>query len=333
MTPARSSPDNSGLAQYDDAGRLLDATGVQIPGVLDDLYGGSAAGRSYGVTWRGGAPQFTLWAPTAQNVTLLVGSAAGTDAAERGRLLVRERQEIWENALYRYEVTVYAPSTGKVETNVVTDPYSLALTTDSTYSVAVDLDDPAGKPALWAKTPAPKLARAVDSTIYELHVRDFSISDTTVPAAHRGTYLAFADEGNGTKHLRQLAQAGLNTVHLLPTFDIASIPETASRRIAGLRPQVVRAGLRAAAGLRHRGRRRRTASTGATTRTTGSRRRVVRDGQGRSGPGRRVPHDGRRAAQVRAAGRARPGLTTTRRRPVRRRRPCSTRWCPATTSG
>jgi len=30
-----------GLAQYDDAGRLLDATGVQIPGVLDDLYGSS----------------------------------------------------------------------------------------------------------------------------------------------------------------------------------------------------------------------------------------------------------------------------------------------------
>ena len=121
---------------------------------------------------------------------------------------------------------VYAPSTGKVETNVVTDPYSVALTTDSAYSVAVDLNDPAGKPALWSTTPSPKLARGVDSTIYELHVRDFSINDSTVPAAHRGTYLAFADEGNGTKHLRSLAAAGLNTVHLLPTFDIASIPET-----------------------------------------------------------------------------------------------------------
>ena len=216
-----------GLAQYDDAGRLLDATGVQIPGVLDDLYGGSAAGRSYGVTWRGGVPQFTLWAPTAQNVTLLVGSQrVPMQRSTDGSWSVNGKRS-WESALYRYEVTVYAPSTGKVETNVVTDPYSLALTTDSKYSVAVDLDDQAGKPALWAKTPAPKLERAVDSTIYELHVRDFSINDTTVPAAHRGTYLAFADEGNGTKHLRQLAQAGLNTVHLLPTFDIASIPESA----------------------------------------------------------------------------------------------------------
>ena len=63
-------------------------------------------------------------------------------------------------------------------------------------------------------------------------MRDFSINDPTVPAAHRGTYLAFADEGNGTKHLRKLAQAGLNTVHLLPTFDIASIPETGQQQPA-----------------------------------------------------------------------------------------------------
>ncbi|TWD83363.1 pullulanase-type alpha-1,6-glucosidase [Kribbella amoyensis] len=214
-----------GLAQYDDAGRLLDATGVQIPGVLDDLYGGSAANRSYGVTWHGGVPRFTVWAPTAQKVDLLAGSQRIAMRPNSDGSWSVDGRRSWANALYRYEVTVFAPSTGKVETNAVTDPYSVALTTDSTYSVAVDLDDPAGKPSLWSHTPAPKLARPVDSTIYELHVRDFSINDPTVPAAHRGKYLALADEGNGTKHLRKLAQAGLNTVHLLPTFDIASIPE------------------------------------------------------------------------------------------------------------
>ena len=35
-----------GLAQYDDAGRLLDATGVQIPGVLDDVYGDATGART-----------------------------------------------------------------------------------------------------------------------------------------------------------------------------------------------------------------------------------------------------------------------------------------------
>ncbi|HEY0470971.1 MAG TPA: alpha-amylase family glycosyl hydrolase, partial [Kribbella sp.] len=146
-----------GLAQYDDAGRLLDATGVQIPGVLDDLYGGSASGRSYGVTWHGGNPRFTLWAPTAQQVTLLVGSQrVAMERNDDGSWFVNGPGS-WQNALYRYEVKVFAPSTGKVETNVVTDPYSLALTTDSAYSVAVNLDDPAGKPALWSGTPSPRL--------------------------------------------------------------------------------------------------------------------------------------------------------------------------------
>ncbi|GMA88077.1 hypothetical protein GCM10025868_33270 [Angustibacter aerolatus] len=51
-----------------------------------------------------------------------------------------------------------------------------------------------------------------------------------MPKAHRGTYLAFADAGNGTKHLRALAEAGLNTVHLLPTFDITSVPERRSQQ-------------------------------------------------------------------------------------------------------
>ena len=74
------------------------------------------------------------------------------------------------------------------------------------------------------------LKQSVDSTIYELHVRDFSISDPTVPAAHRGSYLAFADDGDGTKHLRALASAGLNTVHLLPTFDIATIEEDRTKQ-------------------------------------------------------------------------------------------------------
>ena len=132
---------------------------------------------------------------------------------------------------YLYEVRVFAPTTGEVETNRVTDPYSVALTLGSTRSVAVDLDRRATQPAVWRTSPSPRLRRAVDSTIYELHVRDFSVSDPAVPAAHRGSYLAFDDEaGRGYRHLQELARAGLDTVHLLPTFDIASIPEDPARQ-------------------------------------------------------------------------------------------------------
>src|SRR5690606_39628733 len=116
----------------------------------------------------------------------------------------------------------------KVETNRVTDPYSVALTVNSTRSVAVDLADKKFQPKQWRKTESPVIDKPVDRAIYELHIRDFSIGDDTVPEAERGTYLAFTRDGAGTKQLRQLSDAGINTVHLLPSFDIASIEEERS---------------------------------------------------------------------------------------------------------
>ncbi|MGL5858915.1 MAG: pullulanase-type alpha-1,6-glucosidase [Angustibacter sp.] len=219
------------VGQYDASGRLTDASGVQVPSVLDALYPG-AADRELGVTWRGGWPTFAVWAPTAQDVALLIAPREHSGAPRRvsmrrdadGVWSVRGRRS-WQDATYRYDVRVYAPTTRAIERNLVTDPYSRSLTADSTRSVAVDLADPSLRPGQWRTTPSPRLARSVDSTIYELHVRDYSITDAEVPAAHRGTYLAFADDGAGREHLRELADAGLNTVHLLPTFDITSVPE------------------------------------------------------------------------------------------------------------
>jgi pullulanase-type alpha-1,6-glucosidase len=123
-------------------------------------------------------------------------------------------------------VTVYVPTQDEVVTNVVTDPYSLALTTNSTRSVLADLRARSLAPRGWDRLAKPALAQPEDSTIYELHVRDFSITDETVPTAHRGTYLAFTDaDSDGMRHLRGLARAGMNTLHLLPSNDIATIEE------------------------------------------------------------------------------------------------------------
>nr|BFF18778.1 hypothetical protein GCM10025730_22990 [Promicromonospora thailandica] len=226
-----------------DGETLTAATGVQVPGVLDDLF---ATDRALGVTWQGERASFALWAPTARSVTLQVWPA-GTRLDKEPRTFPMTRQKDgawtyaaakhgghgrpggikdWQGARYRYAVEVYVPGTGQVETNVVTDPYSVGLTLDSTHSVAVDLDATTWQPKVWRTTKAPVVERPVDQTIYELHVRDFSIADQTVPERLRGTYGAFGVKGSdGMRHLRSLADAGLTTVHLLPTFDIATIAE------------------------------------------------------------------------------------------------------------
>ncbi|MCI9888274.1 pullulanase-type alpha-1,6-glucosidase [Micrococcales bacterium 31B] len=221
------------VAQTAADGTLAAVTGVQIPGVLDDLYAASVQNAKLGVTFTKGAPTFRLWAPTAQAVSLLTWEPGATGEPARHAATRDAASGTWSAAggtdlvgdEYLWEVTVYAPSTGAIETNLVTDPYSVALTLNSTRSVVVDLNDKKWAPKQWAKTPAPTVKQAVDRSIYELHIRDFSIGDPKVPAAERGTYTAFTRDGNGTAQLKQLAAAGITTVHLLPSFDISSIEE------------------------------------------------------------------------------------------------------------
>ncbi len=55
----------------------------------------------------------------------------------------------WMGKYYLYEVEVYVPKTGKIEKNLVTDPYSFSLSTNSQRSQMVDLADAALKPAGW----------------------------------------------------------------------------------------------------------------------------------------------------------------------------------------
>ena len=244
----------------DIGGARLDAfTGVQTAILLDHLYADAATRAELGVTFHDGRPSFALWAPTAQAVTLLtwetgdpLGSVPEVPGPPRRTPAVRTADGRWvvgnhpdqpadaderetsgtadapiaAGCQYLWEVRVYVPSTLQVETNIVTDPYSTALTTDSTRSVAVDLADPRLSPKQWAETPAPAVRNDSARSIYELHLRDFSAADETVPPELRGTYRAFTVAGSaGVRHMAELAQAGMNTIHLLPTFDIATIPE------------------------------------------------------------------------------------------------------------
>jgi pullulanase-type alpha-1,6-glucosidase len=208
----------------------LFATGMQIPGVLDSLYAYSGP---LGATWSGGVPTLRVWAPTARKVSLHL-FADGKPATTAEVIPMSEDNGVWSVAgqagwkgkYYLYEVEVFVPSTGKVETNLVTDPYSVSLATNSTRSQIVDLSAPELLPQGWASLAKPELAGFQDVSIYELHVRDFSMNDPTVSEPNRGTFLAFTEAGsNGMKHLSALAKAGLTHLHLLPVFDITTIQE------------------------------------------------------------------------------------------------------------
>ncbi|MFF9601370.1 pullulanase-type alpha-1,6-glucosidase [Streptomyces sp. NPDC014684] len=207
-------------------GAVLAATGVQIAGVLDDLYPG-ATKAALGPTFRDGRPTLAVWAPTAQSVHLdLDGKAVKMRRDASSGVWSVTGPASWKGKPYRYVVKVWAPSVRKLVTNKVTDPYSVALTADSERSLVVDLNDRKLAPGGWSGLHKPKAVPLKDAQIQELHIRDYSVADKTVPAGDQGTYLAFTDKNSdGSRHLRALAKSGTSYVHLLPAFDIATIPE------------------------------------------------------------------------------------------------------------
>ncbi|MBQ1050499.1 pullulanase-type alpha-1,6-glucosidase [Micromonospora sp. C51] len=213
-------------------GTLLGATGVQIPGVLDDVYARATSAR-LGATFTGGVPTLSVWAPTARTVSLELYDSPTATARQvtmrrddRTGVWSVRGQRSWSGKYYRYRVQAWQPAAQQLVTASVTDPYSVALAADSTHSQLVDLADPKLAPAGWARLRKPAAVPSAKVQISELSVRDFSIADDTVPPQHRGTFLAFTDPATaGMRHLTAISDAGVTHLHLLPAFDFATIPE------------------------------------------------------------------------------------------------------------
>ena len=101
----------------------------------------------------------------------------------------------WEGKYYLYSVRVWVPADAAVDTNLTSDPYSIDLALNGAKSRITDLDSDATKPGGWDEISSPPLRSFSDMSINELHIRDFSVNDPTVPPAHRGLYEAFDDQG------------------------------------------------------------------------------------------------------------------------------------------
>jgi pullulanase len=160
----------------------------------------------------------------------------------------------------------------------VTDPYSDQPDRPPTRGAATsaDLDasprTPALKPAGWDRraAPAPRRWRSTDMAIYELHVRDFSIGDASVPPATAAS--TWPSPSRSQRHAPPARAGRRRPDRRAPAAGVRHRQRARSR----LRHAAIRAGGRArqrrAAG-RGDGRQRRTptASTGATTRSTSTR--------------------------------------------------------------
>lgn len=97
--------------------------------------------------------------------------------------------------------------------------FAKAVGVNGKRGAIVDLRDT--DPEGWADDVRPALNNPCDLVIYEMHHRDFSV-DLSSGLKHKGKYLALT-EPKAIEHLQRL---GVNAVHILPSFDYASVDES-----------------------------------------------------------------------------------------------------------
>lgn len=177
------------------------------------------------------AAHFSVWAPTADEVRLML-----YEAGEGGHAYATVSMEAGEEGVWH--ATVKENLLGKFYTfNIKMDDRWLgdtpginakAVGVNGKRAAIIDMrtTDPEG----WIYDRRPPLRSFADIVIYEMHHRDFSVSPTS-GIEHKGKFLALTEEGTrspeglatGIDHLKEL---GVTHVHLLPSYDYASVDET-----------------------------------------------------------------------------------------------------------
>lgn len=97
--------------------------------------------------------------------------------------------------------------------------FAKAVGVNGKRGAIVDLRDT--DPEGWAGDVRPAISNPCDLVIYEMHHRDFSV-DLSSGLKYKGKYLALT-EPKAIEHLQRL---GVNAVHILPSFDYASVDES-----------------------------------------------------------------------------------------------------------
>ncbi|MDR0311968.1 MAG: hypothetical protein LBI14_00055, partial [Treponema sp.] len=212
---------------------------ITMRNILDAFfYGGDDLGLTYSRSQSG----FKVWSPGAVSISVALYDNAGTYNAA-GKVTNHETSVlypmtkdsntgVWSAVVsgdlagkyYMYRVT-FADGTA----TWAADPYARAVSANGQRMAIVNLTNT--NPSGWTPNSKPPFTAGAwqDAVIYELHVRDFSIDENS-GMKNKGKFLAFTERGTvnssgaptGVDHLVKL---GITHVHLLPSYDFASLNE------------------------------------------------------------------------------------------------------------
>lgn len=175
---------------------------------------------------------FKLNAPTTVNLDGMTGATTQIDKKKQVEIHIYEDGQggkaiktikMKASGENRWEATVkgdlkgkfYTFDIGKGETPGV---FAKAVGVNGMRGAIVDMAET--NPQGWENDQRPVIQSPADLVIYEMHWRDFSI-DVSSGLKNKGKFLALT-EPKAIEHLKNL---GVNAVHILPSFDYASVDE------------------------------------------------------------------------------------------------------------
>ena len=159
-------------------------------------------------------------APEVKKVNVLISDADNNEAQ-----LVKSMKRVGAG---KWQLTVKNDLKGKyylfgvynnAQPDLTPGVFAKAVGVNGQRGAIIDLKDT--DPEGWSEDKRPELRNPVDLVIYEMHHRDFSI-DYSSGIKNKGKFLALT-EPKAIDHLKRL---GVNAIHILPSFDYASVDES-----------------------------------------------------------------------------------------------------------
>lgn len=175
----------------------------------------SAQGIFNEMSYQQGKTEFRLNAPTGATLRIY-DNGSDTKAAKTVKMKKASNGEWVATVKGNLKGKFYTFDTGNGECPGV---FAKAVCVNGNRAAIVDMADT--NPEGWVNDVRPSLNSPCDLVIYELHHRDFSI-DASSGLENKGKFLALAEP----KAIEYLKRLGVNAVHILPSFDFASIDET-----------------------------------------------------------------------------------------------------------
>jgi pullulanase len=189
------------------------------------------SGDDLGMTYSAECSSFRLWSPAAESVRLNIYDE-GINSKPVGIYIMQyDKSGTWiyvingdlKGKFYTFQIKIN-------DIWLAETPGIWAKAAGVNGNRAAIIDFMKTNPNDWENDKKPELKNFADIIIYEIHVRDFSMSPTS-GMINRGKFLSFTENGTlspegektGIDHLKEL---GITHVHLLPVFDFASIDET-----------------------------------------------------------------------------------------------------------